>query len=213
VDAELAGILGRGSGESALALMDQMQRVMADHVCVFRSGPVLELALDELRGLLRRSARIALRSHAQGANPELVDAYRVRRMLRLAVCVVAGALARTESRGAHFREDFPRRDDARWLKRTLAFWRSRDDDLPTLDYEPLEVADMELPPGWRGYGSKDHIEHPDTARRAAAVAAIRAGGAADRHDLQERLMPYRHLLPARLRGRNERLDEPPGRPA
>jgi fumarate reductase flavoprotein subunit len=102
VDAELAGILGRTGGESALELMGQMQRVMADHVCVFRSGPVLQLALEELQGLLRRSAVIAVRSRAPGANPELVDAYRVRRMLRLALCVVAGALARTErtSRGA-----------------------------------------------------------------------------------------------------------------
>ena len=132
-------------------------------------------------------------------------------MLRLAVCVVAGALARTESRGAHFREDYPRRDDRTWLKRTLAFWRDPDDALPTLDYEVLDVSRMELPPGWRGYGSKDHIEHPDTARRAAEVAAIRDGHpAADRHEVQERLMPYRHLLPPRLQGRNERLDEPFG---
>ena len=208
VQAELAGLLGRTRGESATQLMGQMQRVMADHVCVFRSGPVLQLALDELQDLVRRSANLALRRSSPGANPELVDAYRVRRMLRLAVCVVAGALARTESRGAHFREDFPRRDDSAWLKRTLAFWRSPDDTLPTLEYEVLDVARMELPPGWRGYGNKDHIEHPDTARRAAEVAAIRDGAVAgDRHEIQERLMPYRQLLPPSLRGRNERLEE------
>jgi fumarate reductase flavoprotein subunit len=132
-------------------------------------------------------------------------------MLRLAICVVAGALARTESRGAHFREDFPRRDDRAWLKRPLAFWRGPDDTLPTLDYETLDVTRMELPPGWRGYGGKDHIEHPDTARRGAEVTAIRDGhSSADRHEVQEWLMPYRHLLPPRLRGRNERLDEPFG---
>ncbi len=214
VQAELDAILARTHGESAIQLMEQMQRVMADHVCVFRSGPVLQLALDELQGLLRRSADLAVRRSAPGANPELVDAYRVRRMLRLAICVVAGALARTESRGAHFREDFPRRDDRAWLKRTLAFWRNPDDTLPTLEYEPLDVARMELPPGWRGYGSKDHVEHPDTGRRAAEVAAIREGlPAGDRHAIQERLMPYRHLLPPRLQGRNERRDEPLGTPS
>jgi fumarate reductase flavoprotein subunit len=208
VQGELEGILGRSGGESATQLMEQMQRVMADHVCVFRSGPVLQLALDELQGLVGRSANLAVRRSSPGANPELVDAYRVRRMLRLAVCVVAGALARTESRGAHFREDFPRRDDSAWLKRTLAFWRSPDDTLPTLEYEVLDVARMELPPGWRGYGNKDHIEHPDTARRVAEVAAIRDGAVAgDRHEIQERLMPYRQLLPPSLRGRNERLEE------
>jgi fumarate reductase flavoprotein subunit len=214
VDGELAAILGRASGETATQLMTQMQRIMSDQVCVFRSGPVLQMALDELQELLRRSARIAVRGHAPGANPELVDAYRVRRMLRLALCVVAGALARTESRGAHFREDFPRRNDRDWLKRTLAFWPGRDDTLPTLAYEPVDVMQMELPPGWRGYGAQDHVEHPDTARRAAEVAALRATRpGADRFEIQERLMPWRDLLPPRLQGRNERLDEPFGVPS
>jgi fumarate reductase flavoprotein subunit len=191
-----------------------MQRIMSDQVCVFRSGPVLQMALDELQDLLRRSARIAVRSSAAGANPELVDAYRVPRMLRLALCVVAGALARTESRGAHFREDFPRRNDRDWLKRTLAFWPGRDNTLPALAYEPIDVMQMELPPGWRGYGAKDHVEHPDTARRAAEVVALReARPGADRFEIQERLMPFRELLPPRLQGRNERLDEPFGVPS
>jgi len=214
VDGELAAILGRATGETATQLMAQMQRIMSDQVCVFRSGPVLQMALDELQDLLRRSARIAVRSHAPGANPELVDAYRVRRMLRLALCVVAGALARTESRGAHFREDFPHRNDRDWLKRTLAFWPGRDDTLPTLAGEPIDVMQMELPPGWRGYGAKDHVEHPDTARRAAEVAALRATRpGADRFEIQQRLMPWRDLLPPRLQGRNERLDEPFGVPS
>ena len=59
-----------------------------------------------------------------GANPELVTAYRVQKMLKLALCIAYGALTRTESRGAHFREDYPRRNDAQWLKRTLATWTS-----------------------------------------------------------------------------------------
>ena len=63
-----------------------------------------------------------MRYRAAGANPELVTAYRVQKMLKLALCVAYGALVRTESRGAHFREDYPRRDDAQWLKRTLATW-------------------------------------------------------------------------------------------
>jgi fumarate reductase flavoprotein subunit len=66
---------------------------------------------------------------------------------------------------------------------------------------------MELPPGWRGYGAKDYIDHPDTPARAAEVEAIRKGAAPDRFALQAKLMPYAHLLPARLRGPNERIDE------
>jgi fumarate reductase flavoprotein subunit len=128
-------------------------------------------------------------------------------MLKLALTVAYGALVRTESRGAHFRQDFPRRNDAEWLKRTLATWKSETDTLPTLAYEPLDVGRMELPPGWRGYGAKDYVDHPDTPVRQAEVEAIKKA-AADRFELQKSLMPYEHLLPERLRGRNERIDEP-----
>jgi fumarate reductase flavoprotein subunit len=61
----------------------------------------------------------------RGANPELVAAYRLPRMLKLALCVAEGALARCESRGAHYREDYPQRNDRDWLKRTLARWERR----------------------------------------------------------------------------------------
>ncbi|MDH4059641.1 MAG: fumarate reductase flavoprotein subunit, partial [Aquincola sp.] len=162
----------------------------------------------ELQQLLVRSRNIGLKSRDAGANPELVTAYRVQKMLKLALCVAYGALQRTESRGAHFRKDYPRRDDAAWLKRTLARWTGAADTLPHLDYEPLDVMSMELPPGWRGYGAKDYIDHPDTPRRAAEVAALRERlGAADRFTVQQALMAYEHLLPAALRGRNERIDE------
>jgi fumarate reductase flavoprotein subunit len=68
---------------------------------------------------------------------------------------------------------------------------------------------MELPPGWRGYGAKDYVDHPDTPQRQAEVAALKERLAgADRYAVQEALLPYEHLLPERLRGRNERVDEP-----
>ena len=115
---------------------------------------------------------------------------------------------RTESRGAHFREDFPRRNDAEWLNRTLATWKSENDTLPSLSYEQLDVMKMELPPGWRGYGAKDHIDHPDTAKRLAEIEAVKQSrDGADRFALQAKLMPYEHLLPKYFRGRNERIDE------
>jgi fumarate reductase flavoprotein subunit len=129
-------------------------------------------------------------------------------MIKLALCVACGALARTESRGAHYRDDFPRRDDAQWLRRTLAIWKNEGDTLPTLDYEPLDVMRMELPPGSRGYGTKDdHIVHSDAPRRAAEVEATRKRLVdADRFAVQAALMPYDHLLPPDLRVRNERID-------
>jgi fumarate reductase flavoprotein subunit len=126
-------------------------------------------------------------------------------MLKLALCVSYGALTRTESRGAHFREDFPQRNDAQWLKRTLATWKEGE-TLPTLGYEALDVKRMELPPGWRGYGAKDYTDHPDTVARQAAVDAVKER-VADRFERQKSLMPYEHLLPESLRGPNERIDE------
>jgi fumarate reductase flavoprotein subunit len=198
----------RGS-EDAPAMRARMQELMTAKVGIFRRGADLGSAVEELQDLLRRSRNIGLKCKSRGANPELVTAYRTQRMLKVALCVAYGALARTESRGAHFREDFSRRNDAEWLKRTLASWKSQTDTLPSLAYESLDVRRMELPPGWRGYGAKDYVDHPDTASRRAEVEAIRKSMAGEsRFAVQEVLMPYRMLLPQRYRGCNERLDEP-----
>ena len=198
---------GDGS-ENAAALMARMQEIMTDKVGIFRRGDLLESAVEELQHLLVRSRSIGIATRRPGANPELVTAYRVQKMLKLALCVAHGALQRTESRGAHYREDHPRRNDADWLKRTLARWPDPGQTLPTLAYEPLDVSRMELPPGWRGYGAKDAIAHPATEARAAEIAAIRAAlGDADRHTVQHALMPFEHLLPEPFRGRNQRLGD------
>ncbi|KPL28697.1 MAG: fumarate reductase [Acidithiobacillales bacterium SM1_46] len=206
--ARLSALLtGRGT-EDAVALRVAMQEIMTAKVGIFRRGKDLEQAVDELQQLLVRSRDIGVRYRAAGANPELVTAYRTQRMLKLALTVAYGALARSESRGAHYREDFPRRNDAEWLKRTLASWSNESDTLPTLTYEALDVRRMELPPGWRGYGARDHIHHPDTATREKEVEALKAKlASSDRFAVQQALMPYEQLLPPRLRGRNERIDD------
>jgi len=194
--------------ENAAVLMTEMKEIMTAKVGIFRHGKKLAEAVDELQKLLVRSRNIGLRYKARGANPELETAYRVQKMLKLALCVAYGALQRTESRGAHFREDFPRRDDAEWLKRTIATWRSETDTLPSLTYEQLDVMKMELPPGWRGYGAKDYIDHPDTPKRTAQIEQVKKKlNGADRFALQQELLPYERLLPERFRGKNERIDE------
>jgi fumarate reductase flavoprotein subunit len=205
----LDDLLGGRGTEDASVLKARMQEIMTSKVGIFRTGADLEAAVAELQDLLRRSRDIGLKCKARGANPELVTAYRTQKMLKVALCVAYGALTRTESRGAHFRDDFPRRNDAQWLKRTLASWKSDSDTLPSLAHEALDVTRMELPPGWRGYGAKDYVDHPETAKRLAEVETIRKNMAgASRYAVQEALMPYHDLLPPRLRGRNERIDEP-----
>jgi fumarate reductase flavoprotein subunit len=206
--ARLDAMLDGGGSESAQELRVAMQQVMTSKVGIFRRGKDLEQAVEELQTLLVRSRKIGVRSRAAGANPELVTAYRTQKMLKLALAVAYGALTRTESRGAHYREDHPRRNDAEWLKRTLAVWKREEDTLPTLTYEALDVARMELPPGWRGYGARDYVEHPDTPARQKVVEGIREHlASSDRFAVQDALMSYEHLLPARFRGRNERIDE------
>jgi fumarate reductase flavoprotein subunit len=206
--ARLDELLHGGGTERADAIKIEMQQTMTDKVGIFRTGTDLEEAVHRLQALVIRSRQIGLRHKVDGPNPELVTAYRTQKMLKVALCMATGALARTESRGAHFREDFPARNDAAWLRRTLAMWRDPGDTLPCQTYEPLDVMGMELPPGWRGYGAKNYVDHPDTARRAEEVAGVREQMKdADRHEVQAAVMPYEHLLPERFRGRNERIDE------
>ncbi|MEH6569972.1 MAG: fumarate reductase flavoprotein subunit [Halioglobus sp.] len=195
-------------GESAFELTAAMQDTMTNSVGIFRQGDRLREAVDTLRQLQWRARNISLRSSAPGANPELVMAYRLQRMLKLAQCVAYGALQRTESRGAHYRADYPQRNDCDWMRRTLATWSGADADLPTLNYEDLDVMAMELPPGWRGYGARDYIEHPATQQREQQIEAILARiPEADRHLRQQALMPFKHKLPEHLRGNNQRLGE------
>lgn len=206
--AKLAQLMDGNGWEDPNRLRVEMQELMTSHVGIFRDAAHLEEAVRRLQGLIARARHVRVGTRAPGANPELVIAYRMPLMLKVAACVAAGALARTESRGAHFREDHPRRDDVNWLKRTLARWPAADALLPELTYEPLDVRKMELPPGWRGYGARDYLDHPDTAARQAEVERLRAQHAGDRFALQEALMPFKHLLPEQYRGRNERVDEP-----
>jgi len=148
-----------GAGPSVYEIRDAMAETMIGKVGIFRNGDELGEAVSELRELLERIDTAVLRSKGPGMNPELSFALRLKGMLKLALTAAMGALAREESRGAHFRTDFPRRDDAGWLNRTLVRWHP-DDDEPTFSYEPVGLID--LPPGDRGYGSGERSEMTTT---------------------------------------------------
>ncbi|MGD0398572.1 MAG: fumarate reductase flavoprotein subunit [Syntrophobacteraceae bacterium] len=150
-------VVGGSGKESAYELRAAMGDALMDGVGIFRKQEDLQTAVDRLQVIYDRSKNLGLRSTStHGPNPELGVALRVPGMLRLALCIAYGALMRTESRGAHAREDYPERNDKDWLKRTLAYWKSEKDTLPTLEYEkPSKV--WELPPGERGYGSSKII--------------------------------------------------------
>ncbi len=137
--------------ENPQVLAELMSLVMTDHVGIFRKRELLEDGVQKLLSLRERAENIGLRYGQIGRNLELEIALRVPGMLDVALTVAKGALERTESRGAHYREDFPSRDDKNWLKRTLAY-KQDGDYLPRLEYE--EVVQTHLPPGDRGYGEK-----------------------------------------------------------
>lgn len=149
-DARLANLIsGKNGKENVYKLRNEMQQTLMDNVGIFRNGTALQTAVNKLQELHERASHIGLVSDGCGANPELASALRLPGMIRLALCIAYGALQRTESRGSHAREDYPRRDDVNWLKRTLAYWRPGA-NLPELKYEPVKIT--ELPPGDRGYG-------------------------------------------------------------
>ena len=148
---ERISALLRGTGDDCYTLRNAMQDIMMEHVGIFRNGKDLEAGVAKLQELLERTKNMRLASgNIPGPNAELSMALRVPGMLKLALCTAYGALMRTESRGAHAREDFPERNDKEWLNRTLAYWKEGD-TLPTLKYEPATPFYI-LPPGDRGYG-------------------------------------------------------------
>ena len=142
-------------------LRQQMSEILMEKVGVFRNGRELVTAVEELQELQERAKRLGLRSTGRGPNPELSAALRLPGMIRLAITIAYGALQRTESRGSHYREDYPARDDALWLRRTLATWPA-EADLPRLSYEPVKIT--ELPPGERGYGETREAAKKEGAR-------------------------------------------------
>lgn len=142
-------IAGADGNESCYAVRDAMADVLEKKVHIFRNGEDLQRAVDELQEIHARSKKIGLRSNGLGVSPELAQALRTPGMVRMALCVAYGALQRTESRGSHYREDFPKRDDEKWLNRTLAYW-PEGAELPKLEYEPVVITESQ--PGDRGYG-------------------------------------------------------------
>jgi succinate dehydrogenase / fumarate reductase flavoprotein subunit len=142
--AELEAIRTRpSSGESAAAIRTELQDVMMDNVGVFRDGKMLTAALARVRELEARHDRISITDCGSVFNTELIEARELGYLLDIAHATVSGALARTESRGAHSREDYPERDDKKWLKHTLAY---RGTDGPTLRYKDVSITRFEPKP-------------------------------------------------------------------
>lgn len=128
-------------GESPAKLRDAMQRVMQEDFGVFRTGEVMESGLRRLEALRERLKHASLSDKSHVFNTERIAALELDNLMATAYATAKSALARTESRGAHSREDYPERDDANWIKHTLYF-----EEADTIDYRPVNASPQYVEP-------------------------------------------------------------------
>ncbi|MEE8639921.1 MAG: FAD-binding protein, partial [bacterium] len=121
---EAIGRLRRqGGGESAAAVRDEMQAAMDEGVSVFRTAESTARAATKVEELLARYEQVRVSDESSTFNTELTEALELGNLLALARVTAEAAARRTESRGAHSREDYPERDDGRWLNHSLCYYK------------------------------------------------------------------------------------------
>ena len=139
----VSALLKSTGSERAGAIRAELQAVMMDHVGVFRVEGQIRAALDKVGELKERYRQVGIDDKGKRFNTDLLEAIELGGLLDLAEVTAAGALARTESRGAHSREDYPQRDDANWLKHTLAY---RTEKGIEFRYKPVAITRFEPKP-------------------------------------------------------------------
>jgi succinate dehydrogenase flavoprotein subunit len=134
----VSGLLGRSQGNNAAAIRSELQEGMYDLAFVVRSEESLRKMQEILDGLRERYERVYVQDVGKIFNTELMEVVELGFLLDCAETLVASAIARTESRGAHYREDHPLRDDEHWLTHTLAY--REDDGSIRLEHKPVKVG-------------------------------------------------------------------------
>jgi succinate dehydrogenase / fumarate reductase flavoprotein subunit len=130
-------LVSRNDGIDPVAIEKQLKVEMWIHVGLFRDGAGMESALRKVRELKRSYAQVFLRDKSRTFNTELTRVIEIGNMLDMAEVVTLAALTRKESRGAHSRPDYPKRDDDNWLKHTIA---RTGPDGPVLSYKPVRIT-------------------------------------------------------------------------
>ena len=165
VVAGLEEIRTRPDGERVADIRKALQETMDLNAQVFRTSESLTQALDDIKALQKRFRHVSVQDKSRMFNTDLLEAVELGFLLDIAETVVVGALNREESRGGHFREDFPDRDDKNYMRHTMAYRR------------PLPVKGHRL---WGTEGDGDHkgsFAHTTRVRRLPARAGLQA-----RHD-------------------------------
>ena len=131
---QLDSLLNNKGTEKAINIAKEMKSVMMDHVSVFRTEEGMQQALNKVLELRERLKQVQVGDRSKAFNTDLLTTWELGNLLDLALVTTASALARQESRGAHAREDFPKRDDANWMKHSLAWLKN---DQVELRYKPV----------------------------------------------------------------------------
>lgn len=122
-------------GESPAVIRDAMKRVMQEDFGVFRTGEYMASGLERLKALREQLAHAKLEDKSKTFNTERVTALELDNLMATAYATAQSAIARTESRGAHSREDYPQRDDDNWIKHTLYFQEGE-----VIDFRPVNTS-------------------------------------------------------------------------
>ena len=136
--AQFESILHADGKENAFDIATEMKKVMFDEMGIFRSGKGMQHALEVVRELKERYKHVRVTDTGKIFNMELINAWELGNLLDLAEVTSVSAIARTESRGGHSREDYPERDDKKWLKHTLA-WVCENGKID-LKYKPVVIT-------------------------------------------------------------------------
>jgi succinate dehydrogenase / fumarate reductase, flavoprotein subunit len=133
-------LLEKEKGERISPIREKMRTTLSDKVAIFREKKSLTEALSEIEKLKERYKKISLDDKGLRFNSDLHHAIELEGMIDLAEIITKGALSREESRGSHFRLDFPKRDDQNWLKHTMAFYS---DEGPKISYKEVDITKYE----------------------------------------------------------------------
>ncbi len=140
VESSLNQLRDGAGGERVAPIRAELQQTMDDNASVYRTATTLKQAAADIARLKERYQQVSISDRGKRYNTDLLEAVELGFLLDLAEVLVASAAARTESRGSHFREDFPQRDDVNFMRHTMAYREAAPQPRVRLDYKPVAVT-------------------------------------------------------------------------